>query len=261
MKKNVIEFFNSSELVDYKKSIQLMEKRVENIKKKKQSELLWFLEHPSIYTAGTSSKDKDLLNDNLFPVIKTNRGGQFTYHGPGQRIAYIMLNVRDREYNVKSFIRLLEQWIMNSLHDMGIKSFLIKGKVGIWVRNEEKIASLGLRIRKGISFHGVSLNINPFIWQASLDILSSTMPLASVDSNSGIIITDWYNLKGKENERIKISILVSTQELRADGVKVSVFKQVLRANAWKNANINPNIAQKLERKIITKAGSLQSRNN
>ena len=161
MKKNVIEFFNSSELVDYKKSIQLMEKRVENIKKKKQSELLWFLEHPSIYTAGTSSKDKDLLNDNLFPVIKTNRGGQFTYHGPGQRIAYIMLNVRDREYNVKSFIRLLEQWIMNSLHDMGIKSFLIKGKVGIWVRNEEKIASLGLRIRKGISFHGVSLNINP----------------------------------------------------------------------------------------------------
>ena len=171
MKKNIIEFFNSNELVDYKKSIQLMERRVENIKKKKQSELLWFLEHPSIYTAGTSSKDKDLLNDNLFPVIKTNRGGQFTYHGPGQRIAYIMLNVRDREYNVKSFIRLLEQWIMNSLHDMGIKSFLIKGKVGIWVRNEEKIASLGLRIRKGISFHGVSLNINP-----NLDHFSGIIP-------------------------------------------------------------------------------------
>ena len=109
--------------------------------------------------------------------------------------------------------------------------------------------------------NGISLNINPFIWQASLDILSSTMPLASVDSNSGIIITDWYNLKGKENERIKISILVSTQELRADGVKVSVFKQVLRANAWKNANINPSIAQRLERKIIAKAGSLQLNNN
>ncbi len=109
--------------------------------------------------------------------------------------------------------------------------------------------------------NGVSLNINPFIWQASLDILSSTMPLASVDSNSGIIITDWYNIKGKENERIKISILVSTQELRADGVKVSVFKQVLSANTWKNVNINPNIVQKLERKIITRAGSLQSNNN
>ena len=109
--------------------------------------------------------------------------------------------------------------------------------------------------------NAVSLNINPFIWQASLDILSSTMPLASVDSNSGIIITDWYNIKGKNNERIKISVLVSSQELRADGVKVSVFKQVLSSNTWKNINVNPNIVQKLERKIITKAGSLQLENN
>jgi hypothetical protein len=107
----------------------------------------------------------------------------------------------------------------------------------------------------------VSLNVNPFIWQASLDILSSTMPLASVDSNSGIIITDWYNMKDKENERIKISVLVSTQELRADGVKVSVFKQVLKSNTWKNVNVNPDIVQKLERKIIAKAGSLELNNN
>ena len=111
------------------------------------------------------------------------------------------------------------------------------------------------------NINGVSLNVNPFIWQASLDILSSTMPLASVDSNSGIIITDWYNIIGKENERVKLSILVSTQELRADGVKVSVFKQVLSSNTWKNVNVNPNIVQKLERKIIKRAGSLQSNNN
>ena len=117
------------------------------------------------------------------------------------------------------------------------------------------------KIDKKRRVNDVSLNINPFIWQASLDILSSTMPLASVDSNSGIIITDWYNLKGKENERIKISILVSTQELRADGVKVSMFRQILKSNTWKNADVNPNIVQKLERKIITKAGSLQSKNN
>tara|TARA_A100001234_G_scaffold92731_2_gene81722 strand:+ start:12279 stop:12932 length:654 start_codon:yes stop_codon:yes gene_type:complete len=207
MKKNVIEFFNSSELVDYKKSIQLMEKRVENIKKKKQSELLWFLEHPSIYTAGTSSKDKDLLNDNLFPVIKTNRGGQFTYHGPGQRIAYIMLNVRDREYNVKSFIRLLEQWIMNSLHDMGIKSFLIKDKVGIWVRNEEKIASLGLRIRKGISFHGVSLNINP-----NLDHFSGIIPCGN--ENSGVTSIE------------KIGLDISKKEI--DNILISNFSKVFK---------------------------------
>lgn len=111
------------------------------------------------------------------------------------------------------------------------------------------------------NINSVSLNINPFIWKASLDILSSTMPLASVDSNSGIIITDWYNLKGKENERIKISILVSTQELRADGVKVSMFKQILKSNTWKNVSVNPNIVQKLERKIIAKAGSLELNNN
>ena len=209
MKKNVIEFFNSSELVDYKKSIQLMEKRVENIKKKKQSELLWFLEHPSIYTAGTSSKDKDLLNDNLFTVIKTNRGGQFTYHGPGQRIAYIMLNVRDREYNVKSFIRLLEQWIMNSLHDMGIKSFLIKGKVGIWVRNEEKIASLGLRIRKGISFHGVSLNINP-----NLDHFSGIIPCGN--ENSGVTSIEKIGLDISKKEIDNILILNFSKVFKID---------------------------------------------
>ena len=200
MKKNVIEFFNSSELVDYKKSIQLMERRVENIKKKNQSELLWFLEHPSIYTAGTSSKDKDLLNDNLFPVIKTNRGGQFTYHGPGQRIAYLMLNVRDREYNVKSFIKLLEQWIINSLNDMGIKSFLIKGKVGIWVGNEEKIASLGLRIRKGISFHGVSLNINP-----NLDHFSGIIPCGNENSSVTSIEKVGLDINKKEIDNILIS--------------------------------------------------------
>ena len=209
MKKNVIEFFNSSELVDYKKSVQLKERRVENIKKKKQSELLWFLEHPSIYTAGTSSKDKDLLNDNLFPVIKTNRGGQFTYHGPGQRIAYIMLNVRDREYNVKSFIRLLEQWIMNSLHDMGIKSFLIKGKVGIWVRNEEKIASLGLRIRKGISFHGVSLNINP-----NLDHFSGIIPCGN--ENSGVTSIEKIGLDISKKEIDNILILNFSKVFKID---------------------------------------------
>mgnify|MGYP001319272908 FL=1 len=200
MNKNVIEFFNSSELVDYKKSIELMEKRVEGINESKASELLWFLEHPPIYTAGTSSNDKDLLNENLFPVFRTNRGGQFTYHGPGQRVAYVMLNVRDRDYNVKSFIRLLEQWIMNSLMDIGIKSFLIKGKVGIWVNNEEKIASLGLRIRKGISFHGISLNINP-----NLEHFSGIIPCGNENSGITSIEKIGLNIKKKEIDKILIS--------------------------------------------------------
>ena len=209
MNKNVIEFFNSSELVDYKKSIELMEKRVEGIYEDKASELLWFLEHPSIYTAGTSSNDKDLLNENLFPVFRTNRGGQFTYHGPGQRIAYVMLNVRDRDYNVKSFIRLLEQWIMNSLMDIGIKSFLIKGKVGIWVNNEEKIASLGLRIRKGISFHGISLNINP-----NLEHFSGIIPCGNENSGVTSIEKIGLNIKKKEIDKILISNFKKTFEAK-----------------------------------------------
>ena len=209
MNKNLIEFFNSSELVDYKKSIELMEKRVEGINEDKASELLWFLEHPSIYTAGTSSNDKDLLNENLFPVFRTNRGGQFTYHGPGQRVAYVMLNVRDRNYNVKSFIRLLEQWIMNSLMDIGIKSFLIKGKVGIWVNNEEKIASLGLRIRKGISFHGISLNINP-----NLEHFSGIIPCGNENSGVTSIEKIGLNIKKKEIDKILISNFKKTFEVK-----------------------------------------------
>ena len=209
MNKNLIEFFNSSELVDYKKSIELMEKRVEGINEGKASELLWFLEHPSIYTAGTSSNDKDLLNENLFPVFRTNRGGQFTYHGPGQRVAYVMLNVRDRDYNVKSFIRLLEQWIMNSLMDIGIKSFLIKGKVGIWVNNEEKIASLGLRIRKGISFHGISLNINP-----NLEHFSGIIPCGNENSGITSIEKIGLSIEKKEIDKILISNFKKTFEVK-----------------------------------------------
>ena len=107
----------------------------------------------------------------------------------------------------------------------------------------------------------LQLPVNPDLWQASLDILSSTMPLASVDSNSGIIISDWYNIKGNQNERVKISVLINTQELRADGIKVAIFKQKLTSNSWNNIKVDPIIIQKLERKIIKKAGSLANSSN
>ena len=108
---------------------------------------------------------------------------------------------------------------------------------------------------------GIQLAVNPYLWQASLDILSSTMPLASVDSNSGIIISDWYNIKNNQNERVKISVLINTQELRADGVKVSIFKQKLTSSSWSNVKVNPVVVQKLERKIIKRAGSLANSSN
>ena len=111
------------------------------------------------------------------------------------------------------------------------------------------------------TFADSRLTINPFLWKASLEILSSTMPIASVDSNSGIIITEWYNLKSKNNERVKISVLVNSSELRADGVKVSIFKQIKNANTWNDAKVNPNIVANLERKIIRQAGLLANASN
>ena len=197
--KNTIEFFCSNELVDYKKSINLMEQRVKKINDNTESELLWFLEHPSVYTAGTSSKEKDLLNKNLLPVFKTNRGGKYTYHGPGQRVAYVMLDVRRRNYNVKSYIRLLEQWLINSLMEIGIKSYLIKDKIGIWVMNdkknncEEKIGSLGLRIRKGVSYHGISLNINP-----NIEYFSGIVPCGN--EGSGVTSIEKIGVKISKNK-------------------------------------------------------------
>lgn len=106
-----------------------------------------------------------------------------------------------------------------------------------------------------------SLSVNPYLWKASLDIISSTMPLASVDSNSGIIISDWYNIKGKQNERVKISVLITSKDLRADGLKVSIFKQVQKSNSWNNIEINPKITLNLERKIIRKAAMLENTSN
>ena len=111
------------------------------------------------------------------------------------------------------------------------------------------------------TFADSRLTINPFLWKASLEILSSTMPIASVDSNSGIIITEWYNLKSKNNERVKISVLVNSSELRADGVKVSIFKQIKNANTWNDTKINPKIVANLERKIIRQAGLLANASN
>ena len=108
---------------------------------------------------------------------------------------------------------------------------------------------------------GIQLSVNPHLWKASLEVLSSTMPLASVDSNSGIIITDWYPLKSRNNERVKITVLVNSIDLRADGVKVSIFKQIKNANTWDDIKVNPNIVANLERKIIRQAGLLANASN
>ncbi len=164
MNNNEIEYFLESNYIDYPSSISFMEKKVEDIYKNRCKEFLWFLEHEDIYTAGTSSKSKDLLDPNKFKVYKTNRGGQFTYHGPGQRIVYVMLDLRKKGYDIRGFVTLLENWIISSLKTIGISATNDKDHVGIWVKEKNKlnkISSIGLRVRKGITFHGVSVNINP----------------------------------------------------------------------------------------------------
>jgi len=164
MNNNEIEYFLESNYIDYPSSISFMEKKVEDIYKNRCKEFLWFLEHEDIYTAGTSSKSKDLLDPNKFKVYKTNRGGQFTYHGPGQRIVYVMLDLRKKGYDIRGFVTLLENWIISSLKTIGISATNDKDHVGIWVKEKNKlnkISSIGLRVRKGITFHGVSININP----------------------------------------------------------------------------------------------------
>lgn len=159
-----IEYFLDKKTIDYLDSIEFMEKKIEDIHKNNCKEFLWFLEHDNIYTAGTSAKQKDLINSNKFKVYKSSRGGQYTYHGPGQRVVYLMLNLRKKGYDIRKFISLIEEWIIKSLKDIDVNAVNDKNHVGIWIKDKnslKKISSIGLRVRKGITFHGISINLNP----------------------------------------------------------------------------------------------------
>lgn len=161
----------SKEPVDYEYAVAEMEKRVQSIRAGEKDELVWLLEHKPLYTAGTSANDADLLDNNGFPVYKTGRGGQYTYHGPGQRIAYIMLDLKKRTPDVRLFVSQLEECIIMTLAEFGIKGEIREGRVGVWVREslcgsnlenkESKIAALGIRIRQWVTYHGIAVNIDP----------------------------------------------------------------------------------------------------
>ena len=153
----------SQKPVAYKKAIDFLEQRVEKVYANLEDELIWILEHDSVYTKGISASDKDLLLPNLFPVIATNRGGKFTYHGPGQKIVYFVLNLNKREKEIKKFVRHVEEWIISILKDFNISSFADPKNIGIWINNnseENKIAAIGIKVKKWIAYHGFSLNIN-----------------------------------------------------------------------------------------------------
>lgn len=154
---------HSAQPADYAEAVAFMERRAEDIRAGREGDLLWLLEHPPLYTAGTSAKAEDLL-EARFPVFKTGRGGEYTYHGPGQRVAYVMMDLKPRGSDVRKYVCDLEEWVIRALAEFGVKGERRKGRIGIWVQTgntEKKIAAIGVRVRKWVAYHGVAINVNP----------------------------------------------------------------------------------------------------
>lgn len=155
----------SEQPVDYEEAVLAMEQRVEAIRADNAAECIWLVQHPPLYTAGTSAHADDLLTPDRFPVFKTGRGGQYTYHGPGQRIAYVMLDLKRRNPDIRCFVHNLEAWVIRSLAQFNVTGERRTGRVGIWVDKgqgyEDKIAAIGVRVRRWVTFHGISINVEP----------------------------------------------------------------------------------------------------
>lgn len=159
------EWRQSADLVPYPEAVVEMESRAAAIRDDGAPELIWLLEHPPLYTAGTSAKDGDLIAPSRFPVYQTGRGGQYTYHGPGQRIGYVMLDLKRRGPDVRKFVWNLEEWVIRALASFNVNGERREGRVGIWVDRgagkEDKIAAIGVRVRRWVTFHGISINVEP----------------------------------------------------------------------------------------------------
>ncbi|MDG1068193.1 MAG: lipoyl(octanoyl) transferase LipB [Sulfitobacter sp.] len=169
----MIEWITSPGLTGFRDAESWMETRVAGILEGSAPECIWLVEHPPLYTAGTSAKTQDLIDPDRFDVFATKRGGQYTYHGPGQRVAYVMLDVGARGRDVRRFVQELEAWVIATLDQFNVRGEIRDGRVGVWVERperplsasgavaEDKIAAIGIRLRKWISFHGISINVEP----------------------------------------------------------------------------------------------------
>jgi lipoyl(octanoyl) transferase len=179
----MVDWITSDGLTDYRQAVDFMENRAAAIASGAAPECIWLLEHPPLYTAGTSARPEDLIDPNRFPVHAAKRGGQYTYHGPGQRVAYVMLDVARRGHDVRRFVHQLETWAIAALAEFNVTGHIRDGRVGVWVerddkprtaagaKSEDKIAAIGIRLRKWISFHGISINVEP-----DLDHFSGIVP-------------------------------------------------------------------------------------
>ncbi len=171
--KSPVEWRVATNLTDYDSALQVMEQRVADIRAGTANELIWLVEHPPLYTAGTSANAADLVAPDRFPVHQTGRGGQYTYHGPGQRVAYVMLDLNKRGKDVRAFVAGLERWIIDSLGHFNVRGETREDRVGVWVQRpekasgipgevaEDKVAAIGIRLRQWVSFHGISVNVEP----------------------------------------------------------------------------------------------------
>lgn len=169
----MVEWITSKGLTPYPDALRIMEDRANAIAAGEANEAIWLVEHPPLYTAGTSAKSADLIDPDRFPVFEARRGGEYTYHGPGQRVAYVMLDVGKRGHDVRRFVKQLEGWVIAALKEFNVEGEIRDGRVGVWVPRpdkplmpdgsvaEDKIAALGIRLRKWVSFHGLSINVEP----------------------------------------------------------------------------------------------------
>ncbi|MGV6812338.1 MAG: lipoyl(octanoyl) transferase LipB [Brevirhabdus sp.] len=168
-----MEWITSNRLEPYEPAVARMEARADAIARGEADEAIWLLEHPPLYTAGTSARREDLIDPDRFDVFETRRGGQYTYHGPGQRVAYVMLDLNRRGRDVRAFVEKLERWVIATLDQFNVQGHIRPGRVGVWVERpekppqpdgspaEDKIAAIGVRLRKWVSFHGLAINVEP----------------------------------------------------------------------------------------------------
>jgi lipoyl(octanoyl) transferase len=184
---SAVEWRISDHPVDYLEAVAIMEARAAAIADGRAGELIWLLEHPPLYTSGTSGKTHDLL-DPRFPLFATGRGGQLTYHGPGQRVAYVMLDLKRRRPDVRAYVAALEEWIIRTLAAFNVRGERREDRVGVWVRRadkgagfEDKIAAIGVRLKRWVSFHGIAINVEP-----DLSHFSAIVPCGVADSRYGV---------------------------------------------------------------------------
>ena len=171
----MVEWKITDGLTDYADAVRVMEARADDISAGDADELIWLVEHPPLYTAGTSAKRDDLLDPDRFPVYDSKRGGQYTYHGPGQRVVYVMLDLNKRGRDIRQFVKSLETWVIETLATFNVKGEIREGRVGVWVERpekpapitggvaEDKIAAIGIRLKKWVSYHGISINVDPHL--------------------------------------------------------------------------------------------------